>query len=47
MGIYSLNGASEDNHIYDMSLQIRQVILSDSNCYILVGLISYRINYPF
>ena len=27
IGICSLNGASKDNYIYDMSLQIGQVIL--------------------
>ena len=47
MNICSLNGASEDNHIHDMSLQIGQVILPDSNCYVLVGLTSCRIHHPF
>ena len=43
----SLNGASENNHIHDIFLQIGQVILPDRYCYVLVEFMSYRIHYPF
>ena len=47
MDICSLNRANKNNHIYNMFLQIRQVILLDSNYYILVGLTLYIIHHPF
>ena len=47
ISICSLNGASKNNNIHNMSLQIGQVILPDSNCYVVIGLTSYRIHHLF
>lgn len=45
MNLYYLNRINKDNYIYNIPLQVWQIILIDNNSYVLIKFMSYKIYY--